>query len=95
MAFLVGGFFKILGREGFFLVECCFWFGGFFKNYGSFSCPILQYPRRPICVRLELLTLNIRILDSLIFENLTNLLNLTDVIERFWSEKHFKPIFDT
>ena len=32
--------------------------------------------------------------SSLIFKNLTDMLNLSKQIERSWSEKHFKPIFD-
>ena len=31
--------------------------------------------------------------SSLIFESVTNMLNLSKLIERSWSEKHFKPIF--
>ena len=32
--FLVGGLFQDIGLSRLFLVECCFWLGGFFKNYG-------------------------------------------------------------
>lgn len=50
-----GAFSRYWVEQAFFWLNAVFGLGAFSRIMGCFSCPILQYLRRPICVRLELL----------------------------------------